>query len=89
MYKIIIFTIEDCVHCLNLKNRLNQLSIPYEEIDVDLNPDIWKEVCSQTNEDSVPTIFIIKNDEDIGTLYVPGVDYDTEDEIIDILLTHI
>jgi glutaredoxin len=88
-HKIVLFTLNGCEHCSSLKNRLKNLSIPYEEIDVELNEQIWGQVVDQTGEDSVPTTFIIGEDDDLGTIFVPGVDYETEDEIVEIIKSHV
>ena len=87
--KIILFTLSDCIYCSSLKNRLDDLSISYNEIDVDLNPEIWDKVVEQTGEDSTPTTFIIREDNDVGLVFVPGIDYQTEDEIVEIIKTYV
>lgn len=87
--RIIVFTLNGCFHCHHLKEELNNLSIPYLEIEVTANPNIWDQVVKQTGHDSLPTVFIQKNGSDSGPVYVPGRDYDTHDEIIEILKTYV
>ncbi len=87
--RIIVFTLNGCFHCHHLKEELNNLSIPYLEIEVTANPNIWDQVVKQTGHDSLPTVFIQKNGTDSGPVYVPGRDYDTHDEIIEILKTYV
>jgi glutaredoxin len=87
--RIIIFTLSGCFHCTFLKEELNNLSIPFTEIEVTANPKIWEQVVNQTGHDSLPTIFIQKDGTESGPVYVPGRDYDTHDEIIEIIKTYI
>lgn len=83
--KIIIFSLFGCQYCVNLKNKLTEMSIDFTDIDVEKNPDIWDQVVSQTNENVLPTIFIQHSDTNEGEVYVPGINYEEEDEIIEIL----
>ena len=89
MNSIIVFTLNGCGHCKLLKKRLGNLSIPYVEIEVSENETIWKQVVEQTGHDVLPTVFIKKNNDDDGFVYVPGRDYQNEDEIIEIIKTYI
>lgn len=83
--KIIIFTLTGCPYCTNLKKRLDDLSITYVDIDVDEHPDLWDKVTKQTNENVLPTIFIQYPNTKEGDVYIPGTNYDEEDEIVEIL----
>jgi glutaredoxin len=83
--KLYIFTLDGCGFCTSLKNRLSEVSIPFTEIEVNANPHIWNQVVTQTENDALPTIYIQKEGGNTGPVYVPGKDYDSEDEIIEIL----
>lgn len=89
MNTIVIFTLNGCGHCQSLKKRLNDISIPYTEIEIGANEEIWKQVVRQTGEDVIPTVFIKKNDNEDGPVYVPGRDYQNEDEIVEIIKTYV
>lgn len=82
---VVIFSLTGCVHCKSLKKRLDDLSIEYVDIDVDRNPEIWESVKTQTKENLVPTVFIKKEGVDEGPVFVPSRDYQTEDEIVEII----
>ena len=87
--QIIIFTLNGCGHCQNLKYRLTELTIPFMEIEISLNEKIWNQVIEQTGHNVLPTIFIKKGDTDDGPVYVPGRDYKDEDEIVEIIKSHV
>jgi hypothetical protein len=55
------------------------------DIDIDRNKEIWDSVVEQTKHNFVPTVFIKKNDTEDGLVYLPGKDFHTEDEIVEIL----
>lgn len=89
MNTIVIFTLNGCGHCQSLKKRLDDILIPYTEIEIGANEEIWTQVVRQTGEDVIPTIFIKKNDNEDGPVYVPGRDYQNEDEIVEIIKTYV
>ena len=82
---IVIFTLNGCFHCKNLKNRLNELNIPFIDVEIGENQKLWDQVVEQTGHNVIPTIFIKKENTEEGPVYVPGRDYETEDEIVEIL----
>jgi hypothetical protein len=86
---IIVFTLNGCIHCNSLKQRLKKLSIPYIDVEITKNENIWNQVVEQTGHDSIPTIFIKKKNTDDGPVYVPGRDYESEDEIVEIIKKYI
>jgi glutaredoxin len=87
--KIIVFTLDGCHHCATLKEELNRLSIPFTEIEVNHNPTIWDQVVKQTNNEYLPTVFIQKDNTNVGPVYVPDKDFETQDELIEIIKTHL
>lgn len=86
--QVIIFTLEGCYYCMTLKNELVNLSIPFLEIEVNSNSQLWEQVVEQTGHDLLPTIFIKKENTDTGPIYIPGKDFESQTEIIDIILEH-
>jgi glutaredoxin len=82
---IIIFSLNGCSHCKNLKNRLTELEIPFIDVEIGQNQKLWDQVVEQTGHNVLPTIFIKKENSEEGPVYVPGRDYQIEDEIVEIL----
>ena len=81
---VVLFTLNTCEYCNSLKERLYNLSIPFNELDVEKCEDIWNKIVEETESDSVPVI-LIYDENDNGEIYVPGKDYETEDEIVEII----
>lgn len=86
--KIIVFTLNGCEHCQSLKEELNNLSIPFTEIEVNANPSIWNQVVKQTNNEYLPTVFIQKEGSNVGPVYIPEKDFETQDQIVEIIKEH-
>jgi glutaredoxin len=82
---VYIFTMNSCGYCSNLKKNLSEISIPYTEIEISHNKNIWDQVVEQTGHNVLPTVFIKKDDSEDGPVYVPGRDYQTESEIVEII----
>lgn len=82
---IIVFTLNGCGHCSSLKNRLNEISIPFQEVEINQNRQIWDQVVSQTGHNLLPTVFIKTEGTEVGPIYIPSRDYESEDEIVEIL----
>jgi glutaredoxin len=82
---LLIFTMYGCPHCISLKNRLNELNIDFIDVDVDSNDNIWQQVVNQTKQNIIPMIFFQNNDTNYGQIFIPGTDYQDEDEIIEII----
>ena len=51
---IIIFTLDGCEYCDNLKNKLNNLNIPFQEFEITRNRTIWNQVIEQTPYNPYP-----------------------------------
>jgi hypothetical protein len=82
MNEIIVFTLNGCIHCVELKKELNNLNIEYKEIEVGENKEIWDKVVEQTGHNSLPSVYIRLNGGDEGPIFVPERDYQDRDELI-------
>ena len=85
MKTIAIFTLNGCIHCAELKEKLKELTIPFHDIEITKNRTIWEKVIAQTGYDILPTIFIPIDNEDNGLVYTPGRDFQSIDDIIEII----
>jgi glutaredoxin len=85
---IVIFTLNGCSHCHSLKERLDEINIPYLDVEITQNEKIWEQVVEQTGEDLIPTVFIKQSDSDDGYIYIPGKDFQSEDEIVEKIKKH-
>jgi len=86
---IVLFTMDDCGHCINLKKELNELKISFNEIEINKNKKIWDQVVNQTGHNVIPTIYIRRENSDEGPVFVPGKDFESQDEAIKIIKKYI
>jgi len=86
---VIVFTLLGCGHCESLKKRLITQNIFFNEIEITQNPDIWSQVVEQTGYNLLPTVFIRNEGSEDGTVFVPGRDYQSEDDIINLINEYI
>ena len=85
MDKLLIFTLDGCYHCSSLKKRLDDINITYKEVEVGQNPEIWGEIVKLVKYEFLPTILVSPENSENGHIYVPSVNYQTEDEIVEII----
>lgn len=83
MNEVIVFTLDGCIHCVELKKELKNLNIEYKEIEVGENKEIWDSVVEQTGHNSLPSVYIRLNGGDEGPIFVPERDYQDRDELIE------
>ena len=86
---VIIFTMKGCSVCAELKNALTEINIPYKELPIHEYRYIWEQVVKQTGLRNLPTIFIQESDSEIGPVYIPGRDFETKEQIIEIIKGYI
>jgi glutaredoxin len=80
--KIIVFTLNGCFHCNELKKKLIKENIDFTELEIDENKKIWNSVVEQTGYNSLPTVFIGLNGEDEGPIFVPERDYESQEDLV-------
>ena len=68
---------------MNFVRELNNLNIPYSEIDVDSNKKIWDSVVKQTGHNSLPSVYISIAGGEEGPIFVPERDYKDRDDLIE------
>jgi glutaredoxin len=87
--EIILFTLDGCGHCKTLKKRLTDESIPFREVEVGRNKEIWNKVVEQTKNEYLPAFFIKNPDTDMGPFFCPEKDFKGDDEAITIIRKYI
>jgi glutaredoxin len=83
MNEIIVFTLNGCSHCVELKKELKKLNITFTEIEVESNKKIWDSVVKQTGHNSLPSVYISIAGGDEGPIFVPERDYKDRDDLIE------
>ena len=89
MKQILIFTLNGCLQCRDLKMKLTEQSISFKDIEITKNQELWKQVTTQTGYDLLPTVFIQNDDNSTGTVYIPDRDFQDINEIIEIIKSNI
>ena len=83
MNNIIVFTLDGCHHCKELKKKLIAEKIEFQEIEVTMNNQIWDEVVKQTGHNALPTVYISLDMGDEGPVFVPERDYESHEDLIE------
>ena len=83
MNEIIVFTLNGCSHCVDLKKELKKQNITFTEIEVESNKEIWNSVVKQTGHNSLPSVYISITGGDEGPIFVPERDYKDRDDLIE------
>ena len=83
--EIVVFTLNGCEHCTSLLTKLNELNIDVTEIEISQNKEIWDTVVSQTGHNALPSVFVRTNEDDTGPIYIPGRDFENQEQIVEII----
>jgi len=89
MNQVAVFTLNGCVFCRDLKDKLTAEGIHFHDIEITKNREIWEQILSQTEDDALPTVFIQTDKEGNGLVYSPGRDFYELDEIVEIIKKNI
>lgn len=81
-YKLTVFTLNGCGHCMLLKTNLDHLKIPYKEVEVSKNESTWNQIVEQTKQNRLPTVYLAQEGKDEGKIYIPEIDFKSIDEIV-------
>jgi glutaredoxin len=87
--ELIVFTLNGCSHCVNLKDLLTKLEIPYTEIEIGTNRKLWDQVVEQTGHNVLPTVFIKNKNTEVGPVFIPGKDFHSSEELIPKISQHL
>jgi glutaredoxin len=87
--ELLVFTLEGCGHCKTLKQRLTTESIPFKEVEVGENKQLWNQVVEQTKNEYLPAFFIKNIGSNTGPFFCPDKDFKTDDEAITIIRKYI
>lgn len=86
---IIVFTLNGCSHCIELKNLLKKENIPFKDIEVEKNKEIWDKVVEQTGHNSLPTVYVSLDNGDSGPVFIPERDYTDKNELVEKLKLYV
>lgn len=83
MKNILVFTLDGCQHCVDLKKSLTNANVLYNEMEINENQSLWNQVVEQTGYNLLPTVFIGSNDSDEGIVLVPDRDFKSSTELLE------
>jgi glutaredoxin len=75
---VVLFTMEGCPFCVDLKKMLNTENVNYLERDIDVYEEEYNLFVEATGNDFIPAFMLIKNpetDNPITELYAPDRDF--------------
>jgi glutaredoxin len=81
--KLIVFILKDCSYCDEIINKLNEMNIPFFEMDINQYSDYWEKVITHTGFDFVPSIIIMNKDK--LDIYMAARDFSDINELIKII----
>jgi glutaredoxin len=79
---ITLLTSDDCFHCQDLKTRLKELDIYFDEIEVNKNFEFWNRFIQENGCDMVPVILIREKEGVKNMIFLPEKDYNSNEEAI-------
>ena len=81
--QIFVFSMNGCGHCKTLKEKFNELSIPFTDLEINSNREIWDQVVKQTGLNILPTVFIKKGQTDDGPFFVPSRYFKSKEQLLE------
>lgn len=87
MNNLVVFTMEGCPFCVEMKDKIKELGIEFVDADIEENEMEYEIFKKLVGNDYVPAFMIIM-DEDDAKVFAPERDYNEIDEGIDIIKKH-
>lgn len=88
---VILFTMEGCPYCVQMKDQLKESDIDFVERDIDEHEDEYEMFVEITENEFVPAFMIVESpdtDEHKSYLYAPDRDYNEIEEGVAIIKEH-
>lgn len=83
MYKVCIFSLKGCSHCVTLKDELIKQNIEFSEYEVNDNKDAYDQILAVTKFDALPTVYLQNTETGKGPIFVAGRDFFSKEEAIE------
>lgn len=88
---VILFTMEGCPYCVQMKDQLKESNIDFVERDINEHKDEYDMFVDITENEFVPAFMIVESpdtDDHKSYLYAPERDYDEIEEGVAIIKEH-
>lgn len=86
---VTLLTSDDCFHCQDLKTRLNELGIEFDEIEINKNINFWNKFIEDNDCDIVPVVLIREKKGVKNKIFLPEKHYNSNEEAIIIIKQNI
>jgi|TARA_R100000664_G_scaffold6817_2_gene11889 glutaredoxin len=80
--EIIIYSLESCPHCVELKEMLEDEGLSFKVKDIDVHKKEWEQIREHTKVDYVPTVLMVDKENKTGSVIAPDRDYDELTECV-------
>jgi glutaredoxin len=87
MDNLVVFTMEGCPFCVEMKDKIKELGIEFVDADIEENEMEYEIFKKLVGNDYVPAFMIIMGEDD-AKVFAPERDYNEIDEGIDIIKKH-
>lgn len=87
MDNLVLFTMEGCPFCVEMKDKIKELGIEFVDADIEENEMEYEIFKKLVGNDYVPAFMIIMGEDD-AKVFAPERDYNEIDEGIDIIKKH-
>ena len=88
-YRIVLYSMEGCPYCDELKGYMQMEGIDYNPIDIEVKEKLWESVKEITGEDYVPTVMVVNTDTGSPKFFVPDVDFEEPKECFTLVKDYI
>jgi glutaredoxin len=87
---VILFTMDGCPYCVQMKEQLRESNIDFVERDIDEHKDEYDMFVEITENEFVPAFMIVESPDDSpkSYLFAPERDFDEIDEGVNIIKEH-
>jgi glutaredoxin len=88
---VILFTMEGCPYCVQMKDQLNESNIDFVERDIEEHKDEYDMFVEITENEFVPAFMIVESpdtDDHKSYLYAPERDFNEIEEGVSIIKEH-
>ena len=88
---VVLFTMEGCPYCVQMKEKLNNLQLEYIERDINEHEEEYDLFVEVTENEYVPAFMIIEEPEGTAktSLFAPDRDFNDIDEGVSIIKEHL
>ena len=81
--EVIVFSMDGCPHCDNLKTQLKENNIPFTEKDVDKHEVLYESFSTKVDSEYLPAILIGKR------AYIPERSFQTIEQAVELIQTRL